>query len=407
MENMQELLSKCKSLKLLYAEDNEIVRKSNLELLSNFFDDIDIAQDGLEGLEKFQKSHYDIVISDINMPRMNGIEMLTCIREIDRDVIILVISAHNNVSYFTDTIKLDIQGYILKPTNVIQLTDALKQGVEKIAIKENEVKYKNELKESVESEIKKREETEALLLQQSKMASMGEMIGNIAHQWRQPLAELTLLIQSFKTAQKRGILDERFVDNRVTKGMGLINNMSGTIENFRNFYSPNRAKTQFSVIESITKSLDIFDGAFSNNNIKLVIKYDKDSDYSLYGYAYEVEQVFINLLSNAKDSIIERDLSTQRVILVEVISNGNMVTIFVRDNGLGLDNKIKEKIFEPYFTTKDDDKGTGIGLYMSKKIVDQHLRGTLSASNVEFEVDNNKFSGAEFMLRLPQTKEEI
>ena len=405
MNNMQELLSKCKTLKLLYAEDNEIVRKSNLELLSNFFNDIDIAQDGLDGLEKFQKSHYDIVISDINMPRMNGIEMLTHIRDLNSDVIILVISAHNNVSYFTDTIKLDIQGYILKPTNITQLTDALKQGVKKIAIKENEAKYKNELEESVESEIKKREETEALLLQQSKMASMGEMIGNIAHQWRQPLAELTLLIQSFKTAQKRGMLDDKFIDNRVTKGMGLINNMSETIENFRNFYSPKKNKSEFSVIESIQKSLDIFEGAFSNNSINLSIKYNQDNNYTLYGYAYEVEQVFINLLSNAKDSIIEKNLSTQRVISIEIKSNGNIVTIFVRDNGLGLNDKIKEKIFEPYFTTKDDDKGTGIGLYMSKKIVDQHLKGTLSASNVEFEVDNEKFSGAEFILRLPQIKE--
>jgi len=405
MNNMQELLSKCKTLKLLYAEDNEIVRKSNLELLSNFFNDIDIAQDGLDGLEKFQKSHYDIVISDINMPRMNGIEMLTHIRDLNSDVIILVISAHNNVSYFTDTIKLDIQGYILKPTNITQLTDALKQGVKKIAIKENEAKYKNELEESVESEIKKREETEALLLQQSKMASMGEMIGNIAHQWRQPLAELTLLIQSFKTAQKRGMLDDKFIDNRVTKGMDLINNMSETIENFRNFYSPKKNKSEFSVIESIQKSLDIFEGAFSNNSINLSIKYNQDNNYTLYGYAYEVEQVFINLLSNAKDSIIEKNLSTQRVISIEIKSNGNIVTIFVRDNGLGLNDKIKEKIFEPYFTTKDDDKGTGIGLYMSKKIVDQHLKGTLSASNVEFEVDNEKFSGAEFILRLPQIKE--
>jgi len=405
MENMQELLSKCKSLKLLYAEDNEIVRKSNLELLGNFFNNIDIAEDGLDGLEKFKKSHYDIVISDINMPRMNGIEMLTHIRDLDRDVIILVISAHNNVSYFTDTIKLDIQGYILKPTNITQLTDALKQGVKKIAIKEDEVKYKNKLEESVESEIKKREKTEALLLQQSKMASMGEMIGNIAHQWRQPLAELTLLIQSFKTAQKRGMLDDRFVDNRVNKGILLIDNMSETIENFRNFYSPKKHKSEFSVIESIQKSLDIFDGSFSNNNIKLVMKYDKDNNYNLYGYAYEVEQVFVNLLSNAKDSIIDRNSSHQRIICIEITSNNNIITIFVRDNGLGLDDKIKDKIFEPYFTTKDDDKGTGIGLYMSKKIVDEHLNGTLSASNVKFEVDNKKFSGAEFKLELPQTKE--
>ena len=233
MNDMKGLLAKCKSLKLLYVEDNEIVRKSNLELLSNFFNHIDSAEDGVYGLEKFQKNHYDIVISDINMPRMNGIEMLTHIREMDNDVIILVISAHNNVSYFTDTIKLDIQGYILKPTNIKQLIDALKQGLKKIAIKENEVKYKNELEQNVVSEVKRREESEALLLQQSKMASMGEMIGNIAHQWRQPLAELTLVIQSFKTAQKRGMLDDKFVENRVNKGMGLIDNMSQTIENFR------------------------------------------------------------------------------------------------------------------------------------------------------------------------------
>ncbi|SHO80836.1 histidine kinase [hydrothermal vent metagenome] len=404
MEDMKELLAKSKSLKLLYVEDNEIVRKSNLELLNNFFDNIDTAQDGLDGLEKFKQNSYDIIITDINMPIMNGIEMITHIRDVDNDVIILVISAHNNTSYFTDTIKLDIQGYILKPTSIKQLIDALKQGIKKISLKENENRYKNRLKESVKIEIKKREETEALLLQQSKMASMGEMIGNIAHQWRQPLAELTLIIQSFKTAQKRGILDEKFIENRVNKSMGLIDNMSQTIEDFRNFYSPKKNKTQFSIIKSIKKSLDIFEGAFANNSIEVRLKYDDSSNFNLYGYAYEVEQVFMNLLSNAKDSIVEASLD-RRVLFIEIVPMESNITIFIRDNGLGLDDKIKDKIFEPYFTTKDDDKGTGIGLYMSKKIVNQHLKGSLTASNVDFMLDNELFSGAEFILKLPRIKE--
>ncbi|MEA2027521.1 MAG: response regulator [Campylobacterota bacterium] len=395
-------------LRLLYVEDNETVRLTNIELLKNFFDTIDSACDGQEGLEKFQNAHYDIIITDINMPHMNGIEMIHEIRKFDREVAILIVSAYSDVEYFTSSIKVGIQGYVIKPTSMDQLIDTLEIVINTIEETHSKQAYQKSLEHQVNSESKKREETEALLIQQSKLASMGEMIGNIAHQWRQPLNELSLLIQSFRSAYEREVLTKDFIDNRINKGMLLIDKMSTTIDNFRNFYSPSKSKKNFSVIESIEKSLAIFEGFFSNNDIQIYMEQDRRGDYNFFGYSDEFEQVFVNLLSNAKDSIIEKNSLGDRVIYINVSDQNEVIIVEVYDNGLGLDDTIKEKIFQPYFTTKDDNKGTGIGLYMSKEIVDKHLNGSLEADNKSFSIDgidDQVYYGAAFKVTLPHHKE--
>jgi|GEM_PF-702953 len=395
-------------LRLLYVEDNETVRLTNIELLKNFFDTIDSACDGQEGLEKFQNAHYDIIITDINMPHMNGIEMIHEIRKVDREVAILIVSAYSDVEYFTSSIKVGIQGYVIKPTSIDQLIDTLETVINIIEESRSKQAYQKSLENRVDSESKKRQETEALLIQQSKLASMGEMIGNIAHQWRQPLNELSLLIQSFKSAYEREVLTKDFIDNRINKGMLLIDKMSTTIDNFRNFYSPSKAKKNFSIIDSIEKSLAIFEGFFGNNDIQIYMEQDRSGDYNFFGYSDEFEQVFVNLLSNAKDSIIEKNSLGDRVIYICVSDQNEAIVVEVYDNGLGLDDTIKEKIFQPYFTTKDDDKGTGIGLYMSKEIVDKHLNGCLEADNKSFSIDgidDQVYNGAAFKITLPHHKE--
>jgi len=404
-EKIAKIHKLSRGLKLLYVEDNESVRVTNIELLKNFFTDIDSANDGHEGFEKFKQSNYDIIITDINMPHLSGIEMIDLIREIDKDVTILIVSAYSEIEYFTSSIKVGIQGYVIKPTSMEQLMDALDNCIDFIEDKRSKKEYQESLEHQVDRESKKREETEALLIQQSKMASMGEMIGNIAHQWRQPLNELALLIQSCKSAYQRDMLSEEFIDNRVSKGMLLIDKMSDTIENFRNFYSPSKNRLSFSLIESIEKSLAIFEGSFRNNDIELSIEYDEEGLYTFYGYSDEFEQVFVNLLSNAKDSIVEKNSMGDRIIHIKILDQGESIEIEVCDNGLGLSEALQHKVFEPYFTTKDDDQGTGIGLYMSKEIVDKHLKGSIEASNGTFKIKDKEYTGASFKIILPHFKE--
>ncbi|MBN2826033.1 MAG: response regulator [Campylobacterales bacterium] len=403
-EKILKIYEIAKELQLLYVEDNESVRLTNTDLFGNFFNRIDVATNGLEGLEKFTQNRYDIIITDINMPKMNGIEMIERIRKIDKEVAILIVSAYSDIEYLIHSIKVGIQGYVVKPTSIEQLVDALQNTMNHILDRQSKEAYERSLKNQVDSESKKRQETEVLLMQQSKMASMGEMIGNIAHQWRQPLNELGLLIQSFKSAYERGMMDAEFIDNRVTKGVLLIEKMSNTIENFRNFYSPSKNKTNFSLIDSIYKSLAIFEGAFRNNDIELLFEHGSREDYSFYGFSDEFEQVFVNLLSNAKDSLVEYN-RYERIISIHVKNIDDFIEIEVCDNGLGLSDEVQQKLFEPYFTTKEESKGTGIGLYMSKEIVDKHLKGTIEAYNKTFHIKDKSYSGAAFKITLPHTKE--
>lgn len=402
---ISKIAKRSRGLKLLYVEDNESVRLSNLELFKNFFDYIESAVDGQDGYEKFQQNRFDIIITDINMPRLNGIEMIERIRKVDKDVTILIISAHSDLDYFTHSIKVGIQGYVIKPTSMEQLIDTLESSMVFIEDKKFVKAYQRSLETQVDTESKRRQETEAMLIQQSKMASMGEMIGNIAHQWRQPLNELALLIQSCKSAYYREMINEEFIQSRVSKGMMLIDKMSDTIENFRNFYAPSKNKMSFSLIASIEKSLAIFEGAFRNNDIECQLDYDTHGSYVFYGYSDEFEQVFVNLLSNAKDSIVEHNMG-EGMIRIHVVDRQDAIDVEICDNGLGLSDEIQPKIFEPYFTTKDDDKGTGIGLYMSKEIVDKHLKGSIEARNSTFIVDDKEHSGACFKLTLPHHKDD-
>lgn len=145
--SMQELVNFSKKLKVLVVEDNKASRKQAIKLLENLFTNITIGVDGIDGLEKFNANKFDLIISDINMPNMNGIEMITKIREVDKDIPIIILSAHNDTEYFMDTIKLGIKGYILKPISLHQFIDTLSDTIEKIKLKEENSAYKKELQD--------------------------------------------------------------------------------------------------------------------------------------------------------------------------------------------------------------------------------------------------------------------
>ncbi len=229
----------------------------------------------------------------------------------------------------------------------------------------------------MEQELKSKE---MLLLQQSRHASMGEMIGNIAHQWRQPLNALGLLIQKIGHLYNRGTLKEEKMNENIDKGMQLINGMSKTIDDFREFFNPNKQKTYFSVQESIQNAYSIVE---SSLNINLITyKLEMPSDMKVEGYQNEFSQVIVNLLNNAKDVLIERKVSPA-YIKVSAIENNNRLLLKVCDNGGGIDESTLEKIFDPYFTTKEEGKGTGIGLYMSKIIIEDHMEGLIRATNTD------------------------
>jgi len=232
-----------------------------------------------------------------------------------------------------------------------------------------------------EYQMKKDLETKQLLLiQQGRQASMGEMIGNIAHQWRQPLNALALLVQKIGIYHKRGVLDEEKISTTIDKSMGLINTMSSTIDDFREFFNPNKEKELFSIRDAIEKAQAIVDSAFVSHMIDYALEMPEEIE--IEGYKNEFSQVLVNLLNNAKDILIQKGVCPAYIKIYVKKEKGHL-HIQVCDNGGGIPDPVIGKIFDPYFTTKPEGKGTGIGLYMSKMIIEDHMKGKLSVLNTD------------------------
>ena len=223
------------------------------------------------------------------------------------------------------------------------------------------------------------EEQRTLLIQQAKLHSMGEMIGNIAHQWRQPLNALGLIMQKLQLFESHGVLDANKLNSSINKSMSLINNMSTTIDDFRGFFNPKKVQEDFFLTDSISDAYNILDATLKNNAITFKLNI-KDADLSIYGYKNEFSQVILNLLNNAKDALIEKQIE-HAYIHVDIKKKNNHIEIEVADNGGGISNNIEDDIFNPYFTSKEEGKGDGIGLYMSRMIIEEHMNGKLSYKN--------------------------
>lgn len=227
-----------------------------------------------------------------------------------------------------------------------------------------------------------------LLVTQNRQAAMGEMIGNIAHQWRQPLNALGLVLANLVDAARFEELDEAAVESAARDGRRLIEKMSTTINDFRDFFRPARAKSAFSALAQVKETLSLVDASFQSAEIDLEIEGGGES--YVFGFANEYSQVLLNLLSNAKQAIQGAGVSKGRVTLRLTTCEG-AACLSVRDNGGGVPAAIVDRIFEPYFSTKE--AGTGIGLYMSRQIVERSLGGRIEFRNVE--------GGAEFTVRTP------
>ena len=245
------------------------------------------------------------------------------------------------------------------------------------------------LEQRVAEEIVKGREKDHLLIQQAKLASMGEMIGNIAHQWRQPLNNIGLLIQDLKNAHEFGDLDKEYLNVNVDKTMAIIQSMSATIDDFRYFFAPQKEPQKFSLAESVIKAISFVKASFKSNGID--IELDIKDDITIEGFPNEYSQVLLNLLNNAKDVLIERDVKQPKVA-IRLFREDDKALLTIRDNGGGIPEDIMDKIFEPYFSTKQDDKGTGIGLYMSKMIIENKGNEKLTAKNTK--------DGAEFRIEI-------
>ena len=237
--------------------------------------------------------------------------------------------------------------------------------------------------------MEKLREKDQLMIQQNRMAAMGEMLGNIAHQWRQPLNVLGLKIQQLGLSYEYGEFSKELLYANIDKAMEIICHMSQTIDDFRNFSMPDRVKSQFSIDQTIVKTCSMIEESFRENCI--IVDVNIGGDLQVNGYPNEYSQVLLNILMNAKDALLERGICDPMITVASWQENGRAV-VTITDNAGGIKDEILGNIFDAYFTTKNLGKGTGIGLFMSKKIIENRMGGRLTVRNVT--------GGAEFRIEV-------
>lgn len=406
--NLEDLIEFSKTVKVLFVDKKSEIRDDYRSIFKVFFHEIDVASDGKEALKLFEENRYDLIITAIDMPVMNGLDLVTHIRKISRHITILVLSSQEK--YFTEFIRLGIDGYILNPIEVEQFVNIMQKVIETLHNKQALYEYRIDLEKKVEEktkelqefnehlELKVKEEVEKNLEHekhinaQARFVSMGEMIGNIAHQWRQPLSVITTLSTASKYKKELDVL----CDDEFYKNMDIINDqaqyLSETIDTFRHFIKEKKEYKEAILQERIRISLNIVEATIKDNHIKLIDNIDYKNPIRLMLITGELTQVIINIMNNAKDILLEKKVRDPWIKL-ELSSNKNTATLSIEDNAGGMNDEVITRIFEPYFTTKHESQGTGLGLYMSYKIITQSLKGKLYVKNTE--------NGAKFHIELP------
>ncbi|MGM0623349.1 MAG: CBS domain-containing protein [Campylobacterota bacterium] len=260
------------------------------------------------------------------------------------------------------------KGYLIERTKEVRTQQKLEQTTQKLH------KLNRYLEDEVQKQLKELVDKDKMLQQQAKLAAMGEMINAIAHQWRQPLNALSINIQNLDDDYADGLIDADFVEEFIQKQQKTISFMSHTIDDFRNFFKTNKEKTRFSILHMIQSVTELLAAQLSNNSIECIIE---GEDFMIEGYQSEIKQVILNLINNSKDAIVGK----QKAGTIKIILDKQKKMLFFKDSGGGVSEQILPKLFDPYFTTKEHDKGTGIGLYMSQVIIVDHMQGRIKAYN--------------------------
>jgi len=239
-----------------------------------------------------------------------------------------------------------------------------------------------DLKLKVEDEVKKNREKDRILIQQSKLAAMGEMIGNIAHQWRQPLNNVSLILQFLRDNYKNETVTNEQLDKFMNKANTHIEYMSETIDDFKNFYKPSKTQNKFCVKESIDTLLYMVKNQYESQNIKIEFE---SNEIEIINYENELKQSILNILNNAKDALLSKKESNDFDALIQISlkEENNKVKIEIINNGGCIQDDVIDRIFEPYFSTKFEHQGTGIGLYMTKSIIETNMKGRIEVQNIQ------------------------
>ena len=369
-----------KQIRLLYVEDDENIRNVLAKGLKRRVKELEVATNGLDGLKKHKTFKPDIIVTDIKMPKMNGLEMSQKIREIDKSVPIVITSAHSESDTLIKAIDIGVNGYILKPIDKNKLFDTIILYA-KSKVLEDELEHKDKQ-----------------LFLQSKNAALGEMINNIAHQWRQPLSVISTSASSIKFNNELGIVDENCTLTSLNTILSVTQNLSKTIDYFcDNHISNNEQQKYFNMSKIIDNAIANIKSKIDKDNI-IIIKNIND-DLTINSYPNLFLQSIISILLNTIDAFENSDIQN-KYIFIDIDSHNDKFMINIKDNAGGIKEEIIDNIFEPYTTTHHKSSGKGLGLYSTSIMVQNGMDGTIEGKNIEFEYEDKKYKGALFSIIL-------
>ncbi len=365
---------------ILYVEDEKQVRDELTNFLEYFSSKLYVAVDGREGFELYKENQIDIVISDINMPNMNGIEMTKHIKTIDENQHIILTTAHSESHYFIDAIECQVEGYLLKPIDLDMLESKLKKIIGQINLKTD---HKKHLMQLIETQ---------------KMAALGELIGNIGHQWRQPLSVISSSASAIKLQNELTSLNNDQLNSFCNSIDKSTQYLSTVLEDFNNLIKQDSIKRVFRIEDIIDSFLDLIAYSIKDSGIEIIL--DLKDNIKICSYKNELIQCLMNIFENSKDILISTNNNSKYIFITSELIN-DIVIIKIKDNGGGISNDILPKIFEPYTTTKHSAQGVGLGLHLTYRFIVDGMDGTVEANNINYEYDGNQYTGAEFIVSLP------
>ena len=349
----------------------------NLDILSALLEAYDVVEttSGVDALEIVNNQEIDLILLDIIMPNLNGFEVCQKLKSHPKTskIPIIFLSAKSSQDDIQKGFEIGAVDYVTKPFNPTELLSRVQTHLELY-------KYQSNLEQQVQVELQKSKDKDEMIFHQSKLISMGEMMANIAHQWRQPLAQINSSVFRIDAMLEDLHIQDVEIEKQLQDIETTTEYMSNTINDFKDFFEITKQREKFTLNIVIQNALNIIGASLKYHDIK--VELFLENELPINTYKNELQQVLLILMNNAKDTLLINQIAKPKISIITKLER-DQVSITVKDNGGGVDEKIIHKIFEPYFTTKHQTQGTGLGLYISKMIIEKSARGSLSVLNTK------------------------
>ncbi|MFA6788838.1 MAG: hybrid sensor histidine kinase/response regulator [Arcobacteraceae bacterium] len=379
----------CKKFNILVVDDEIKNIQLGINILKkNPFYNLIFATNANETFQRIKDYSFDLILLDIIMQPLDGFEVCKELKSNNatKDIPIIFLTAKTDEESILKAFKLGGVDYITKPFNENELEARVYTHIQLKALKDN-LQEENDKKDKI-------------LLQQSKMNAIGEMIDYLAHQWRQPLSIVSANASAIQIQMQLDSIESEAIVNYSNEIIKTTNTLSSVVDDFKEFFQPDTSTQFFNLSFVIQKTLRMLEGTFKFHDIKVIFE---AKDISFYGYKCAIMYTMINLLSNALFALTKVD-STSRYIFIELEATETNIKISVKDSANGIPQTISNRIFEQYFSTKNLYEGSGLGLYMTKEVVEKKLLGAIEFQNETYDYQNKNLTGAKFILTLPIDK---